>query len=362
VRCAYCDFAIVTRQDGRMDEYAAALAREAERFAGERGRRRADTLYFGGGTPSRLPVETLAGMVEAVERALDAGARVETSLEANPEDVTPERAAAWRAAGIDRVTLGIQSLDDGVLAAMGRPGGRRESLAALETLLAAGFARVGADMIFGGPGQTLEGWHAELETVLASGVGHLSCYALEMTSRTPLVRAVERGETAVASDETMARMYRLAVERLADAGLPRYEISNFARPGEESAHNLKYWTDEPYVGLGLAAASYVDGERWTNPRGYRPYVRAADGAGPGPEREPYDPRRRAGEALMFGLRRSAGVDLDRVAERHGRDAVACREPALDRAADRGLVERDGPRLRLSSEGMLLADELFVELL
>jgi oxygen-independent coproporphyrinogen-3 oxidase len=362
VRCAYCDFAILTRQEPRIPEYVAGLEREIARFAADRGRRTVDTLYFGGGTPSRLPGEALARLVAAVEQHLDAAVRSETSLEANPEDVHPERVAEWRAAGIDRVTLGVQSLDDGVLAAMGRPGNRKESLAALETLLGAGLCRVGVDLIFGGPGQTLAGWRAELDELLTTGVGHLSCYALETTGRTPLVRAVERGEAAVASDELMARMYEHAVERLAAAGLRRYEISNFARPGQESDHNLKHWTDAPYAGFGLSAASYVDGERWTNPRRFQEYLRAATGEGAPPASEPHEPVQRAGEALMLGLRRPEGVDLVELEARYGAAALARREPVLARAEHRGLLAREGRRVRLTGPGMLLADEVFVDLL
>jgi oxygen-independent coproporphyrinogen-3 oxidase len=302
----------------------------------------------------------LVRVITAVDRAFEASGRVETSLEANPEDVTDHAVSSWVDAGIDRVTLGVQSLDDRVLHALGRPGNRRESLDALQRLQESGLARVGVDLIFGGPGQNLEGWLSELGTVLSTGVGHLSCYALETTSRTPLVRKVERGETEVAPDDLMADMYEAAVERLEEAGLHRYEVSNFARPGEESLHNLKHWIDAPYLGLGMSSASYVDGERWTNPRRLRDYERAVRHGGV--EREPFDPHVRAGEALVFGLRRPEGVDLSELAARYGAAPIEARRAPLARAAALGLARCDGQSVRLTGRGMLLADELFVDLL
>jgi oxygen-independent coproporphyrinogen-3 oxidase len=360
VRCAYCDFAVLTRQEHRAEAYVELVEREISQAAGRWGRRTVDTLYFGGGTPSRLPPRLLTRVITAIEKAFDADRRLETSLEANPEDVTAESVSAWLAAGIDRVTLGVQSLDDRVLEALGRPGSRRESLDALARLLGSGLARVGVDLIFGGPGQTLGGWLQELDRVLESGAGHLSCYALETTSRTPLVRRAERGETEIAPDDLMAAMYEAAAERIEAAGLRRYEISNFARSGEESRHNLKHWVDGTYLGLGMSAASYLDGERWTNPRRLREYERAIrDG---GAEREPFDPHVRAGEALVFGLRRAEGVDLSELASRYGAESLAGRRGPLARAVERGLAEWHGQSVRLTDRGMLLADELFVELL
>lgn len=362
VRCAYCDFAIVAGQERRAGEYVDAVAAEAERLGEEFAASTFDTLYLGGGTPSRLGEREFATLIEAVRGAFDGVRLTEFSVEANPEDIAPDRVDAWRRAGVDRVTLGVQSLDDRVLAGLGRPGSRRESLDALEQLRRCGVERVGVDLIFGGPGQTLESWRGELREMLGQGVGHLSLYALETTSRTPLVRAVERGEAAVADGDAMAEMYEAAVEMCAVAGLDRYEVSNFARPGEKSLHNLKHWTDQPYLGLGQSAASYMGGERWVNPRRYSDYVKMARGGAAPVEREPYDAGRRAGEALMFGLRTREGVDLERLAQRYGEEALARRRGVLERAVAGGLAVEDGARVRLTGRGLLVADELFVDLM
>ncbi|MBP7149603.1 MAG: radical SAM family heme chaperone HemW [Acidobacteria bacterium] len=360
-RCSYCDFAIVTGHDERVAEYVAAVGAEIAEFAGRHGRRGADSVYLGGGTPSRVPPAELGRLMEHVQRGFAVEPGAEVSLEANPEDVTPDALAAWRGLGFERVTIGVQTLSEEGHRALGRPGSPAESLRAVADALAAGFPRVGIDLIFGWPGQTLAGWLEEVGRAAALGAGHLSCYALETTSRTALVRRVERGALPAPDPDLAADMYEAAVTVLQDTGLRRYEISNFARAGEESRHNLKYWTDGDYVGFGPAAASYVGGERWVRPRRFSEYL-AAPPDRAGVDVEPYDADVRAGEAMMFGLRLATGVDLARIAARHGDESVQRREPALARAAAAGLLERTGTRARLTDRGLLVADELFVDLL
>ncbi len=361
-RCAYCDFAIVTGQDRRAPAFADALVAEIAAFATRFGVRPADTVYFGGGTPSRVPPELIGRAVAAVREAFALQPGGEISLEANPEDVTAETVAAWRAAGVNRLTIGIQSLTGEGLAALGRPGSAEDSLRAVAAAREGGIPSLGIDLIFGWPGQDPAGWAAELERAIGASPDHVSIYALETTSRTPLVRAIERGQLPRPDPDRAAEMYESAVEALAAAGLPRYEISNFARPGHESRHNLRYWRDLPYAGFGPSAASYVDGMRWTNPRRFSDYEAAARAGFPPVEAEPWDPDRRAGEALVFGLRTEAGVDLAPLAARYGEAPLAGREAALERAVRSGLARRDGSRVRLTGAGFLIADELFVDLL
>ncbi len=361
-RCAYCDFTILTRQEQRIDAYLEALEAEIARFSRERGCRRADSVYFGGGTPSRIPGEGIANLLDAVAAAFQLDEDTEISIEANPEDITAEKTHHWRTAGVNRVTLGIQSMQARGLARLGRPGHVEDVFPALERLRDAELPTIGADLIFGAPGQSPEQWHSELDACRELELDHLSCYALETTGRTPLVRAIERGDGPLCDPDLAAELFEQTRNRLLREGWQHYEISNFARPGSMSRHNLKYWSDTNYAGFGLAAASYVDGERWTNPRGYAAYLRAARGGQDRPKPEPYEPSRRAGEALVFGLRRLAGVRLERIAERYGVEQLRAREAAIARAIDRGLAVRDGDRLRLSEAGLLLADEFFAELI
>lgn len=361
-RCSYCDFAIVTGQDRRVPAFADALVAELGAFATRFGTRAADTVYFGGGTPSRVPPGVVARALAAVRDAFQLVPDGEISLEANPEDVLEETVAGWRAAGVNRLTIGIQSLTVAGLAALGRPGDPADAVRAVRVAQAGGMPSLGVDLIFGWPGQTPAGWAEELARTLELAPDHVSIYALETTSRTPLVRAIERGELPRPDPDQAAEMYEAAVAALTAAGLPRYEISNFARPGHESRHNLRYWRDLPYAGFGPSAASYVDGMRWTNPRRYSDYEAAARAGFPPIDAEPFDPARRAGEALVFGLRTADGVDLEALALRYGAAALDPRRDVLGRALDSGLAERAGCRVRLSGAGFLIADELFVDLL
>lgn len=361
-RCAYCDFAIVAGQDRRVPEFFRALDGEIEAFGARSPGRAAGSVYFGGGTPSRVPAAAITGTLAALRRAFALDRSAEISLEANPEDVTEEKLRGWLGAGLTRLTIGIQSMEDAGLAALGRPGSVAESLLAVARARAAGVASLGIDLIFGYPGQSLAGWREELERAIECGPDHVSIYALETTSRTPLVRRIERGEVLPSDPDLLAAMYEAGVERLEQAGLARYEISNFSRAGHRSRHNLVYWTDRPYVGFGPSAASYLEGARWTNPRRYSDYLAAAAAGTPPAESEPFDPGRRAGEAIVFGLRKVEGVDLAELAARYGEAAVAARRPGLARAERAGLAVREGTRWRLAARGFLIADELFVDLL
>ncbi|UCF66166.1 MAG: radical SAM family heme chaperone HemW [Acidobacteriota bacterium] len=377
-RCAYCDFAIVAGRSARIGEYFDALEVEIRASSRRLGTRSVDTIYLGGGTPSHVYPQQCRRLIRAVRDAFDVTTAAEISLEANPEDVTPEKLDAWLGAGVTRITIGLQALEDEGLQALGRPGSVEIGVRAVEYARAAAVESLGADLIFGRPGQTLESWRAELAGATELGLDHVSCYALETTSRTPLVRAIEKGRLPAPDPDLAALTYEHTVATLRQAGLARYEISNFARAGSESRHNLKYWLDQGYAGFGMSAASYVDGARWTNPRRLSDYVTStghglerADAANSGTAGEahgahrmfePYDADRRAGEAIVFGLRLDRGVDLAEVSRRHGQRPVDRRRDVLAAGARRGLVEFDGVRAKLAERGRLLADELFVDLL
>ncbi len=361
-RCAYCDFAIAV---GALDQAAAfedAVGREVAAFATRRGRRPVDTIHFGGGTPSLVDPSVIERLAAVVRAHLAVAPGSEIALEANPEDLAPEKIGAWRAAGVTRLTVGLQALDDRGLEGIGRVAGADQHLAALARAAEAGFASLGVDIIFGRPGQTVADWRREVRRVAALPVHHVSLYALETDGRTPLVSRIERGLAPRPDPDTAAAMYEESVAVMAAAGFERYEISNFALPGHASRHNGKYWQDDPYAGFGPAAASYVDGERWTNPRRLAGYLALARGAAPSPVVEPYDADRRAGEALVFGLRCPCGVDLAWIAERHGATALERRADAIRSACKAGLLVQEGSRLRLADSAFLIADEALALLL
>ena len=360
-RCAYCDFAVVVGKDELADEWLDGVLRELERRA-EEVARPVTTVHLGGGTPSRLAPHLVAELLAGIDRQVGIAAGAEIALEANPEDVTRERLTGWCSAGVTRLVVGVQSTAERGIRVLGRRAPAAEGPRALRLARAAGSWSLGADLVIGWAGQEDRELDADLDLVLGEGVDHVSCYMLEVDGDAPLARRIRRGERPAPDPDRAAELYWRAAERLEEAGLEAYEISNFARPGHESRHNLRYWTDAPYLGLGPAAASYLRGERWTNPRDLGAWLASARGDAPAPPRERYDPDRRAGEALVFGLRRIAGVDLARVASRHGPDPVERRRPALARAARAGLLDLSGSAARLTRKGRLLADEVFVDLL
>ena len=364
IRCSYCDFAIVSGQDRRIPAYLETLARELELLSAREGGGRAlDSVHFGGGTPSKLDAAAFQNAMAALHACFAIGEGAEIALEANPEDVSAERVSAWVESGLTRLTVGVQSLDDEGLEAIGRPGEAAEGPRAIATAREAGVASLGADIIFGRPGQGRDAWADELERVIELDVDHLSLYALELDAPTQLARAIERGDRPAPDPDLAADHYALALERLGAAGFERYEISNFARTGHRSRHNLRYWTDAAYLGAGPSAASYSpDGRRWSNARGLGAWSAQVDRGDVPPEADPYDPARRAGEALVFGMRLDEGADLARIEARHGPLALRERRATLEREAAAGRVILEAGRARLAPDIAFLADEIFVDLL
>jgi oxygen-independent coproporphyrinogen-3 oxidase len=366
VRCSYCDFYLVAgrRHDAR--RFAAALASEIA-AAGRRepvtGRRppAADTLHLGGGTPSILPAAILAEIVATARSVFHLDPGAEIALEANPEDSGPGAIAAWRAAGFNRLSLGVQSLDDDVLKSLRRSHTAAQAIASVRAARRAGMPHVAVDLILGLPGQGEEAAIEGIDRVVDAGADHVSIYLLEIHPRTRLGRAVGLGLVRPAGEDAAARQYERAAARLESRGLEQYEISNFARPGHRSRHNLKYWTDGDYLGFGPAAHSYFAGRRWSNAPDLRGYLEGEGRATPRLVEEDRSDLR-AVEALIAGLRLVEGVDLDRLGRRHGTSIPAADDPRIASLAEQGLLEARGPRLRLSGRGRLLSNEVFERLL
>ncbi|MFN7966091.1 MAG: coproporphyrinogen-III oxidase family protein [Acidobacteriota bacterium] len=243
VRCDYCNFAIVAGQDRRIPAYLEALSHEAAVWGARLSTLRFDTLHFGGGTPSRLTGDQIDRLIQTLASCFSLRSGAEIALEANPEDVSPDRVRAWRAAGVTRITVGVQSRRKQGLQSIGRPGTVHAGDQALIHLAEGGIESLGVDLIFGRPEQSVTEWSEELDEVLAMPVQHLSLYALETDGKSPLALRIERGDSAAPSSDDAAAMYEAALSQTNEAGFSHYEISNFARPGHVSRHNLKYWTD-----------------------------------------------------------------------------------------------------------------------
>ncbi len=355
--CNYCNFNRGLFDASLKARYVEALLSEIGR-AGGAGRAGADTIFFGGGTPSLLEPSEIALIIAACEDAFDVARDREVTLEANPESVTEDRLAAYRAAGVNRLSFGVQSFRDDELKRLSRLHSADRARAAYGEARRAGFNNVSLDLMMWLPGQRVGQWLESIDCALALAPEHLSLYMLEVYPNAPLKDEMARARWSQAPDDDAAAMYLTAMERLDAAGLAQYEISNVARPGRRSRHNLKYWTDGEWLGFGCGAHSTRDGARWKNVSATEEYI-ARIQAG---ESVALDMRRlpateRLGDALFTGLRLSDGVDLSAIGERYGVDVWQRYGADLARFIDAGCLLREGARLRLTRSGMLLANDV-----
>ncbi len=359
-RCDYCDFATWTDRGHLVDAYVDACVRDLER----RALPEATTVFFGGGTPSLLETRALTSILDAIPRV--AGAEV--TVECNPDSVDAAKLRGYACAGVNRVSFGVQSMRAHVLAALGRTHDPANVERAVGWARDAGIERINLDLIYGTPGERTADWQATLDDALALEPTHVSAYALTVESGTPLGRAVAAGERPAPDDDDQALKYELADERLHAAGFRWYEVSNWAIPGEECRHNLLYWQEGDYAGIGCAAHGHTSlptggGCRWWNLRTPERYVAAvAAGAGTEAGSETLDRDARADEALVLSLRTSAGIELAGIklegpgAERES--VTAC----IDELRDAGLLDRAADRAVLTRRGRLLGNEVAARLL
>lgn len=358
-RCPYCDFNAHAGRDADMDAYADALLVEARTRLSGQGLK---TLYVGGGTPTYGDAERLARILAGLRDA--AGGRIEEfTVEGNPGSIDREKVAVLVDAGVERVSVGAQSFHDTHLRTLGRIHQASEIDCAVEELRAAGIARVSLDLILAIPGQTLDEQAEDLSRVVGLEPEHVSAYVLTIEEGTPFERRVRLGQLPAPDDERDIAHLHLAVSQFKSAGYERYEISNFARPGEASQHNLAYWRDADWVGLGAGAHSHVGSRRWKNVDDPAAYARAVAGAGDVVEwAEETTPEVALFDALMMGLRLVEGVDCDALAGRIGIDPRDRYEEVIAAHERDGLLVREGPRLRLTPRGMDLTSYVLRSLL
>ena len=353
-KCPYCDFNSHVRAEIDQARWRDALLADMAHEARVGPRRRLTSIFFGGGTPSLMPPATVAAVIEAAERRWGFADGIEITLEANPSSVEAARFAALAAAGVNRVSLGLQALDDAALRFLGRAHDVGEGLAALAVAQAT-FARVSVDLIYARPGQSENAWAAELARALAFGTGHLSLYQLTIEPGTRFATMAARGELPIPDLDHGARLFELTRAATAAAGLPAYEISNHARPGEESRHNLAYWQQTDYLGIGPGAHGRRAGIATQRARKPENWLARVATTGHGIEHEEtLAPAERATEALLMGLRLEEGVPLAMLSGAYDEGAVV-------RMAGLGLVERTSTRLRVLPPGMLLLDAILGEI-
>ena len=361
-KCPYCDFNSHVRASIDGDAWRAALLSDLAHEAALNGGRRLSSIFFGGGTPSLMPPDIVGALIDAATRHWRPTSDIEITLEANPSSVEAARFADLAAAGVNRVSLGLQSLENEALHFLGRAHDVREGLAALEVAQST-FGRVNFDLIYARPGQSLADWESELARGLSFGTDHLSLYQLTIEPGTRFATLVAQGKLNPADPDHAADLYEQTQAMTAAAGIPAYEISNHARPGQESRHNLTYWRYGDYVGVGPGAHGRRDGLATLRHRKPENWMSAVTRSGHGLQgEEPLDGRDRAREALLMGLRLAEGVDLDRIARLSGLpvDMLVDRH-AIARIAGHGMIRQDGQRLRIDPAGMLLLDAILPEI-
>jgi oxygen-independent coproporphyrinogen-3 oxidase len=383
IKCTYCDFNAYANLARMMEPYADAVAREIEAWESATGRGaprlRAKSIYFGGGTPSIVPVEHIGKILTALREGFHLEPDAEITLEANPGTVDLGKLQALAALGINRLSLGVQSFDDATVRRLNRGHTAADALETFRLARRAGFDNINLDFIYGLPLQTVQDWRATLEQALALAPEHLSLYALKVEEGTGLEHQIRRGKYPMPDDDAAADMYELAEDMLDAAGYEHYEISNWAKSGDWrlgigdssrqspisnlqspiSRHNLTYWYDEPYLGFGAGAHSYFAGERYWNVLSPVEYVQRVNrGASPVAEREVISRELEMAETMILGLRLGEGVAFKRFAERFGQDVRDKYAAQLRQVAELGLVELQEDRVRLTRRGRLLSNEVF----
>ena len=381
-KCHYCDFNSYAGMLGLRERYVEALLREIS-FAGAQSTRadgsrmRCRTIFLGGGTPSLLLPEQVDALLNATRAAFALDADAEITLEANPGTLEYGRLDELRAVGVNRLSMGAQSFDSEILRWMGRIHSPDEVEQAFRTGRAAGFSNINLDFIYAVPGQSLATWESTLDRALALAPDHLSLYSLIVEEGTPLFRWVEQGKVIPAEEDLAADMYERAIERLGQRGYEHYEISNWAMPGHECHHNLTYWGNLPYIGLGAGAHGWTGRTRYSETRPVRDYITramavpcaaAAEIALPTLpalaviEREDISRELSMAETAILGMRLVTGVDLARFERRFGVSFDSVFGERLAPVAEYGLVERVDGRIRLTERGLLLGNEVFERLL
>lgn len=367
-KCHYCDFYSITRQTPeRMARFVDLLLDEATLWARAADRRgsmipgpavQPRTVFIGGGTPSLLPLDQMRRLLAGLHDRFDFSALAEWTIECNPATVSPDYCAMLRESGVDRLSFGAQSFDPAELKLLERHHDPEDVYRSLEQARSTGFTRLNLDLIYAIPSQSRGAWLRSLERAMATGVPHLSCYALTYEPNTPITVRKRLGQFRATDDEVELQMLHDTRRRLADAGMPPYEVSNYAYSGEECRHNLLYWTGGSYVGLGPSAASHIEGHRFKN----RPHLgeweqAVASGHLPATDVEVLTPLQRAGELVMLELRLTRGVHFDEFSARTGLDARTIFADPLAQLARAGLLEVAAEGFRLTETGVNVADAI-----
>ena len=357
-KCAYCDFASFAGREGIWRRYFDALQEEIAGWRDELRVREARSIFFGGGTPSIVPAEYIAETLESLRTQIAFAPDAEITLEANPGTVTMEKLRTYRRAGVNRLSVGVQSFDDGLLKFLGRIHTAAQARETVYLARKAGFENISIDLMYALPGQSMNQWRDTLNAAVALPVGHISAYSLIVEEGTPMHRWEQEGRVAITDDDTVNEMQRMAAHLLAAHGFARYEISNYARSGFESCHNITYWQGGEYLGLGSAAHSLLNNTRFCNPPEPERYI-AGERMLDRSERSWQDCRE---EMLMLSTRMVQGLNLALWQEKFGDDLLETKTQAIRKLESYGLIEIENGYLRLTAPGLELQDSVVLELL
>jgi oxygen-independent coproporphyrinogen-3 oxidase len=359
-KCHYCDFYSITRQNqARMAAFVERVLAEAALWTGSTGPAVVPrTIFFGGGTPSLLPLEQMLRLINGLRQRFDLSHIEEWTVEVNPATASLEYLEMLRQSGVDRISLGAQSFDRSELAMLERHHDPNDVAKSLELAQRAGFARLNIDLIYAIPGQTMQSWSDSLEQAIALGLSHYSCYGLTYEPNTPMAVRKRLGQFKPTEESLELEMMHHARERLTEIGCPPYEISNYAPAGQECRHNLLYWTGGSYIGLGPSAASHVEGHRFKNCSHLGEWEQSIDaGQLPARDAEILSPKQRAAELVMLMLRLSRGVNFDDFAARTGLDGRVIWASQLDDLSGKGLLGVNNNGFALSKLGLNVADAI-----
>ena len=376
-KCPYCDFNTFAGIDGLMPSYVAALRRELAAWGDVLAHPEVETVFFGGGTPSYLPAEDMSSVVETIRSTFHVAPAAEVTLEANPGDLTAAKLAAYLECGVNRLSIGVQSLSDRLLDVLGRRHSTDDAVDAYQMAMASGFNNVSIDLMYGLPYQTMDDWEETLVGAVRLSPPHISMYCLTLEAGTPLEQQVKSGQMPEPDSDLAADMYLAAQDALGQRGYRQYEISNWSQPGFESRHNMTYWRNQPFLGVGPGAHSYLPGFRFFNLKSPREYIRrvppefssqvdrpwvisreaiegmpAVDGV------EAIDRPLEMADTLMMGLRLDTGVSTVEFTRRFGVTLSHAYDGAIDELTSVNLVETVDGWVRLTPRGRLLGNEVF----
>jgi oxygen-independent coproporphyrinogen-3 oxidase len=358
--CNYCNFHFTTSLRYKPD-LVAALSEEIQLQKDFLGGATVNTIYFGGGTPSLLSKEEYNLILNTIKRTFPVSADAEITLEANPDDINKEVLQRWKEAGINRLSIGIQSFFEDELRWMNRAHNAQQAYQCIEQSLAAGFNNFSIDLIYGSPLLTDERWQQNVEKAISYGIPHLSCYALTVEEKTPLHKLISTNKKQDVENDQQARQFLLLMQWLKAAGYEHYEVSNFAKTGCRSKHNSSYWKGTPYLGLGPSAHSYNGSTRFWNIANNNQYIRSIkEGMVPN-EKEILTEEQKLNEYIMISLRTMEGIDLDVINRIWGFETVAAIEKGLKPYIDKGLVQQNQQAVQLTQNGMLMADGIAADL-